>query len=274
MLELLEAARSAAMAGAEALRASGCDARAPRTKSTDVDLVTDADIASGVAIVTSLEQSLPGGRYVIEEDSVFEDLEVTRGDLHDPEVWVIDPLDGTTSFVHGYPGYSVSVALLRDGEPVVGVVLDVTADKVFAAAAGLGATLGDEPISVSDASSLSEALLMTGFPYDRGHTLDRQLAVFPVLMRTIHGMRRDGSAALDLCRVACGQADGFWEFGLSPWDTAGGKLILEEAGGIVTDVQGRPWAPVFAAGIVAGNPRIHPLLLDVVRANDPGPLRY
>jgi myo-inositol-1(or 4)-monophosphatase len=269
MLEMLEAARSAAQAGADVLRDAGCDTRTARTKSSDVDLVTEADVASGVAIVESLAAAYPDARFVIEEAEVFDRADVTRGEPSDPEVWVVDPLDGTTSFVHGFPFYSVSIGLLREGLPMLGVVLEVPNDRIFAAARGLGATLDDVPVSVSSTSSLEEALLMTGFPYDRGETLDRQLSVFSVLMRTIHGVRRDGSAALDLCHVAAGSADGFWEFGLSPWDTAAGVVILEEAGGVVTDVWGDPWSPKSKLGVVAAGPALHPLLLDVVRENDP-----
>lgn len=269
MLELLETARSAALAGAAEVAAASCDARAARTKSSPVDLVTEADIASGVAACSAIVDVLPDARFVVEEDEVYDLAGVARGALTDQEVWVIDPLDGTTSFVHGYPFYSISVALLRHGEPVLGVVHNIPGKETFAAARGLGATLEDNPIRVSTRARLEDALLMTGFPYDRGETLDRQLAVFSTLMRTIHGVRRDGSAALDLCHVAAGRADGFWEFGLSPWDTAAGLVILEEAGGELTDVYGRQWSHDSGTGIVAANPRLHAHLLEVVQANDP-----
>ena len=269
MLEMLEAARIAAAEGARALYAADCDARSARTKSSAVDLVTGADVASGVAVVDSIAAAYPDARFVVEEIEVFEQVDALPADICSPEVWVIDPLDGTTSYVHGYPAYSISIALLRDGVPVLGVVHDVPRGETFAAARGLGATLGDDPVSVSDAKAVDEALVMTGFPYDRGTTLERQLSVFGAFMRTVHGMRRDGSAALDLCHVAAGRADGFWEFGLSPWDTAAGLVILEEAGGVVTTVRGEPWAPESKQGIVAANPVLHPLMLAVVRANDP-----
>lgn len=269
MLEMVEAAKAAALEGARVLREAGCEDRATLSKTSDVDLVTPADIASGVAIVSSLYRAYPSIPVVIEEVEVFGQVDAVPGDLCSGDCWVIDPLDGTTSFVHGYPGYSISVALVRDGVPILGVVHNVPANETCSAARGLGASLDDDPIRVADSQAISESLMMTGFPYDRGCTLERQLAVFAAFMRDIHGMRRDGSAALDLCHVAAGRADGYWEFGLSPWDTAAGLVILEEAGGVVTDVYGEPWRPANNRGIVAANPILHPLMLDVVRANDP-----
>ena len=271
MLELLETARAAALEGARALDETECETAGLHTKSSDVDFVTQGDIASGVAVVSLIAAEVPDARFVVEESEVYEIAAVSEGTLQDEEVWVIDPLDGTTSFLHGYPFYSVSVALLRDGVPVLGVVHNVPLAETFAAARGLGATLDDTPIGCSTARTIDESLLVTGFPYDRGRTLERQLAVLAEVMKTAHGVRRDGSAALDLCHVAAGRADGFWEFGLSPWDTAAGVVVLEEAGGVLTDVQGRPWSTATKQGAVAANPHLHRVLLDVVRAADPGP---
>ena len=187
------------------------------------------------------------------------------GSLTDPEVWVIDPLDGTTSYVHGYPCYSVSVALLRDGAPVAAAVYNAAADEMNAAARGEGATMNGVALHVTDAGAIERSLLITGFPYDRTVMLDRQLAVFTRLVRRVHGIRRDGSAAIDCCHVAAGRADGFWEFELKCWDTAAGALIATEAGALVTDFAGRPWSVATTDTLVA-NPRLHPVMLEAIAA--------
>jgi myo-inositol-1(or 4)-monophosphatase len=260
MPDLLNAACEAARAGGAILRSRAGDLGSVRTKSSASDLVTEVDVASGVAVVRSLAASVPGARFVVEEPEVCGLAGVEIGSLDDPEVWVIDPLDGTTSYVHGFPCFSVSVALLRDGVPVVGAVYNAAAGELSSAVRGRGATRDGRAISASRAASIEEALLITGFPYDRGETLDRQLAVFTTVIRRVQGIRRDGSAAIDCCHVASGRADGFWEFALQPWDTAAGALIAIEAGATVTDFAGRPWS-AHSGDIVAANPALHALLL-------------
>jgi len=265
MRDLLDLTINAAHAGAEVLAGRTNDMGEIRVKSTEVDVVTDADVASGVAVAEVILATLPAARFVIEEEEVHDLAGAPRGSLTDEEVWVIDPLDGTSSFLHGFPCYSVSVALLRNGVPVAGVVHNVPADQTIAAAADLGTSCDGEPARCKGASSLTEALLMSGFPYDRGATLDRQLATLAAFMRVpIHGMRRDGSAAVDCTHVACGRADGFWEYNLKPWDTAAGVIILREAGATVTDIDGEPWS-TDATGIIAANPALHAQMLDVIR---------
>jgi len=265
MRDLLNLTINAAHAGAEVLTRRVNDMGEVRMKSTQVDVVTDADVASGVAVAQAILAKLPTARFVIEEEEVHELAGAPRGTLSDEEVWVIDPLDGTTSFLHGFPCYSVSVALLRHGVPVAGAVHNVPADETIAAAADLGATRDGAPVHCEGAASLTEAMLMSGFPYDRGATLDRQLATLAAFMRVpIHGMRRDGSAAVDCTHVACGRADGFWEYNLQPWDTAAGVIILREAGAMVTDINGEPWS-TDATGIIAANPALHVQMLDVIR---------
>jgi myo-inositol-1(or 4)-monophosphatase len=227
--------------------------------------VTEVDIASGVAIVRLLLEADPSACILVEEDEVHEITGVSPGDPWGPEVWVIDPLDGTTSFVHGFPTYSVSVALLRSGRPVAGAVVDVPQGTTMSAAEGLGADLDGVPVRCSAATRLDEALLVTGFPYDREAALDLQLAVLAGFLRSpVHGIRRDGSAALDCCHVAAGRADGFWEYGLQPWDTAAGTVISREAGALVTDIAGADWSPSRNAGIVVANPVLHAQMLDVI----------
>jgi myo-inositol-1(or 4)-monophosphatase len=263
MPEMLEVAKNAALAGAEVLREHAGRIETVRTKSSASDLVTEVDIASGAAIVRAIAAAVPGARFVVEEPESYALAGVEPGSLADPEVWVIDPLDGTTSYVHGYPCYSVSVALLHEGAPVVAAVYNAASGEMNAAARGAGATLDNRPLRVTDASEIEHSLLVTGFPYDRGVTLDRQLAVFTRLVRRVHGIRRDGSAAIDCCHVAAGRADGFWEFALKPWDTAAGALIAMEAGALVTDFAGHPWTPHTTDTLVA-NPRLHPVLLEAI----------
>ena len=176
---------------------------------------------------------------------------------------VIDPLDGTTSFVHGYPCWSVSVGCLEAGRPVAGAVFNVPADEMVSAACGRGATLDGAELTCTGAVRHDEALLGTGFPYDRGAPLDRQLRLFERLLRPAHDIRRDGSAAVDLCNVAIGRTDGFWEIDLKPWDMAAGVLVVEESGGRVTDFAGRRWTSE-TRDVVAANPTLHAALLEVI----------
>lgn len=257
---------AAAQAGAAIVRDAANQIGAVRSKSSATDLVTEVDIASGVAIVRLLLEIDPSASIVVEEDEVYEITGVSPGDPWGPEVWVIDPVDGTTSFVHGFPTYSVSVALLRNGRPVAGAVADVPHGVTMSAADGLGAHLEGVPARCGEVTRLDEALLITGFPYDRAAALDRQLAVLAAFLRSpVHGIRRDGSAALDCCHVAAGRADGFWEYGLQPWDTAAGTVICREAGALVTDIEGADWSPSRNAGIIVANPVLHGHMLDVIR---------
>ncbi len=270
MSDILAISRDASLAGGDVLRSRARDIGAVRTKSSANDLVTEVDIAAGVAVVRSIAARLPRARFVVEEPEVYALAGVDQGSLTDPEVWVIDPLDGTTSYVHGYPCYSVSVALLRDGQPAAGSVYNAAADEMTCAKTGDGATLDGAAIHCSDADSIDRALLITGFPYDRTVTLDRQLLVLTHMLHHVHGIRRDGSAAIDCCHVASGRADGFWEFALKTWDTAAGVIILRESGALVTDFAGNPWT-VDTADHVAAGPRLHPLLLEAIAIATPTP---
>jgi len=262
---------AAARAGAKVVRDGAGHVGAVRSKSSATDLVTEIDIASGVAVVRLLLEADPAAHIVVEEDEVYEITGVSPGDLLGPEVWVIDPVDGTTSFVHGFPAYSVSVALLRNGHPVAGAVADVPHGVTMSAAEGLGAELEGSHVRCTEITRLDEALLVTGFPYDREAALDRQLAVLAAFLRApVHGIRRDGSAALDCCHVAAGRADGFWEYGLQPWDTAAGAVICREAGARVTDIDGAEWSPTPNAGIVVANPVLHERMLELIRTTTAG----
>ncbi len=260
----LETARRAARAGAKIVSTRGRDLGAVQSKSTATDMVTETDIAAGVAAVREIMAIDSSARFVIEEPEVHELADAPRGQLDDPEVWVLDPLDGTTSYVHGYPCFSVAVALLREGTPVAGAVYNVAMDELVSAAEGFGAWSGDASIRTGTATRLDQALLITGFPYDRGALLDKQLEILGRFLRSpVHGIRRDGSAAVDCTHVAAGRADGFWEFGLKPWDMAAGIIILREAGAHVTGIDGKPWS-VRSTGLIAANPHLHEPMSQVI----------
>jgi myo-inositol-1(or 4)-monophosphatase len=265
MRDALEAARAAATAGAKVL----CDRRdtmgVVRAKRWTNDLVTETDIAAGVAIVEEILRHDPRAAIVIEEDEVYELTATSAGDLHGQSVWVIDPLDGTTSYVHGYPCYSVSVAYAERGVVQAGAVHNASMGELFSAGRGLGAFRDQERIGTTDTPSVRDALLVTGFPYDRGEPLERQLRVQAAFLRAyVHGIRRDGSAANDCCHVAMGRADGYWEYYLKPWDMAAGTLICAEAGATVTDVSGKPWT-LNSESICVANPSLHAAMLEVIR---------
>ncbi len=263
MPDPVDVAMAAAAAGAEVVRRRAHLTGAIRAKGDPSDLVTETDVEAGVAVVDSILAASPGAHLVVEEPEVCRIVGIEPGSLEDEQVWVVDPLDGTTSYIHGYPCYSVSVAFLVDGQPRAGAVCNVPTGEMYAARAGAGATLDGTPIHVTDAAGIGESLLITGFPYDRGATLDRQLAILERVLRTVHGLRRDGSAALDCCQVAAARADGFWELALKPWDVAAGVLIASEAGALVTDFQGRPWTTSTEDHIVAA-PRLHAELLGLI----------
>jgi myo-inositol-1(or 4)-monophosphatase len=176
-------------------------------------------------------------------------------------LFVADPLDGTTNFLHGFPWYAVSIGALVDGNHVAGVVLNVANGELFTAAQGSGARRNGQPIGVSKVTEPTRALLGTGFPFKDREGVAPYLQVMPKIMTGTAGLRRAGSAALDLCDVACGRFDAFWECRLAPWDVAAGLLIIREAGGVVTDLEGKP-APVAHGPIVAGNPSMHAWLLE------------
>lgn len=262
----LEIARAAAGAGGRVLIDRNGELGAVRSKGWSTDFVTEADIASGVAVVASILNSYPSDRIVIEEPEVYGMFGIEPGSTDDPEVWVIDPLDGTTSYVHGFPCFSVSVAFVREGRPVVGAIFNAALGEMFAAAEGEGATRDAQPIRCTAAESVQEALLVTGFPYDRGEPLDRQLSVLGAFLRApVHGIRRDGSAAIDCCHVASGRADGFWEYALKPWDMAAGAIICREAGATVTDIDGAEWSTA-STSICTAAPTLHSRMLDVIRS--------
>lgn len=224
------------------------------------DLVTAADLESQRVILDVVRRACPGDDYRAEEDA----SRLTGAEYR----WLIDPLDGTTNYAHGYPASSVSIGVLRRGRPVLGGVYDPSRRELFLAERGRGAALGRRRLRVTGVSRLEESLLITGFPiYGRTESLDRHLARFKAFLLRCHGVRRSGSAAIDLAWVAAGRADGFWESGLSPWDVAAGWLLVCEAGGKVTDFAGRPWkeGPGLGSETLASNGRVHAGMLKVLR---------
>lgn len=221
------------------------------------DFVTEVDRQAERAIVEKLLETTPDASVMGEELTPTAKLA--------PLVWVVDPLDGTTNYLHGYPAYAVSIAAVTDGALAVGVVLDVERDLIYHAVVGEGAWCGDRPIRVSGVTTPERALIGTGFPFKARGLLPRYLRQFTTILTATGGVRRAGSAALDLVDVGLGRFDGFWELSLAPWDVAAGSLIVREAGGIVTDNAGN--GDVIRHGsIVAGNPSIHGWLLDVIGA--------
>jgi myo-inositol-1(or 4)-monophosphatase len=229
------------------------------TNKGDIDLVTEADIASERLIVERIRSYHPRHAILTEESGDV----VALGDVDSEYKWIIDPLDGTTNYAHGYPVFCVSIALEHEGRVVVGVVYDPTRDEMFAAERGGGATLNGRSLRVSETSDLNGALLCTGFPYDVRDRGDFARHFRNFIMRA-QSVRRDGAAALDLAYVAAGRFDAFYEEGLRPWDVAAGLLLVEEAGGRVTHYDGSPFR-IYTPPIAASNGLIHEAMLDVLR---------
>jgi myo-inositol-1(or 4)-monophosphatase len=222
-----------------------------------VDVVTDADRASEKLIVESLHAAFPDHGIVGEEGS--------RSQVAGEYIWYVDPLDGTTNFAHGFPVFCVSIGLARHNEVIAGVVFDPTRDELFAAERGSGATLNGRRIHVSKIGTLGESLLGTGFPSKKRH-LNPNIHFYHQLTLKSHGLRRAGSAALDLSCVASGRYDGYWEFNLNAWDTSAGVLLVEEAGGKLTHVDGSKFDVAVSRDVLATNGLIHQELLNEMQA--------
>jgi len=223
------------------------------------DFVTEVDRAAEQAIVDILLKAYPDHAILAEESGASGDSEYT---------WIIDPLDGTTNFIHGFPQYAVSIALRHREHVTQAVVYDPTRNELFTASRGRGAFLNERRIRVSKRSKLSECLIGTGFPFRSFEHLDEYVHMFRSVTEHTAGIRRPGAAALDLAYVAAGRLDGFWEIGLSPWDMAAGSLLILEAGGLVSDFKGEA-AYLEEGRIVCGAPKIFPQLLSLVGAVHP-----
>lgn len=258
---VLEIAEAAARAAGELLMDGFGREKDVRTKSSSIDFVTQYDLAAEALILERLRAAFPGHSLVGEEGAAETGAQ--------PYTWYIDPLDGTNNFSHGFPVFCVSLALYEGQRPLAGVIYDPTRDECFTAAAGSGARLvgpsGNQPLRVSGTATLEQGLLATGFPYDV-HTspLDNGAYVARFIKRAF-GLRRAGSAALDMAYVAAGRLDGYWEFKVSPWDVAAGILLVQEAGGTVTAIDGAPVALADKLHILADNGLIHTEMLGVIQ---------
>jgi myo-inositol-1(or 4)-monophosphatase len=199
----------------------------------EINLVTEADKMSEDLIIATISQKFPGHGILSEESPVITGVGKLR--------WIIDPLDGTTNYAHGYPVFCVSIALENEGKIVLGVIYDPMREEMFVAVRGGGLYLNEKKLHVSDVSDLSRSLLVTGFPYDIRESKDNNLNFFNAMALKVQAIRRAGSAALDLAYLAAGRFDGFWELKLKPWDTAAGCLMVEEAGGLISDIAGQKW---------------------------------
>ncbi len=234
-------------------------------KKGDIDLLTIADLESEKAVIATIKERFPDHSFLAEESG-----NTTGSREH---CWIIDPLDGTTNFVHGLSLFSVSIAYALEGRVMVAVVLNPVTGELFTAVKGEGARLNGRIIRVSGCPKLIDSLLVTGFPYDLQTILDELMTRFVSCLRAAQGVRRLGSAALDLCFVACGRFDGFWEQNLKPWDTAAGRLVVEEAGGKVSDFSGMPYEKSYDPQknqILATNGLIHDQLLSILHQEPSG----
>ncbi|SMO80552.1 inositol monophosphatase family protein [Gracilimonas mengyeensis] len=241
----LETAKEAAREAATIIREYASKASFDIKLKGKNDLVTDADVSAEKKIIEIIKGTFP-------EDEILAEESQKKIALPEGRVWIIDPIDGTTNFAHNFPFYCVSIALWDEQEAKVALVLEVAHDEWFTAVKGEGAWLNGESISISPTNDPAASLIGTGFPYSNLNLVDNYLKLFRRMMEKTHGVRRPGTAAWDLCNVACGRFEGFYEYGLSPWDVAAGTLIIQEAGGVVTDWKGgNDW--LFGQRIIAGN---------------------
>lgn len=255
MEELYDAAVTAAESAGEFIQEQVSQIKQVNHKGR-ADLVTNIDRESESMIVDLISTRFPEHAIIAEE----KDYEKRDHDYR----WVIDPLDGTTNYVHGYRHYAVSIALHIKREPTIGVVYDPANEELFTAIRGRGAFLNDEKLSVSETTKLVNSMLVTGIPYDLDERWHRSFDLFKAFYYRTHGVRRDGSAALDMCYVASGRFDGFWEYNLHPWDVAAAMLIVQEAGGKVSDFQDSK-SSIFDTEVLATNGKIHQTMLEVIQ---------
>ena len=257
---LLETAAEAAKLAGNLLQSRAGKAVRIQKKSSAVDLVTEMDLKAEQVILDLIHSRFPGHNVLSEEKG-----QAGNGS-GSPYLWIIDPLDGTTNYAHGYPMYCVSIAVAREGAVVAAAVYHPPMQEMFTAVRGQGARLNDREIRISAVADLGESLLVTGFPYDVRSSPETNLAFFSRFLTRAQAVRRDGSAALNLAYVAAGRFDGFWELKLQPWDVAAGLLLVEEAGGSASDFLGGP-VDVYGKQIVASNGRIHSRMLAVLNGD-------
>jgi len=248
----VRAARKAGSIINRASLAGGLNIRAKRAN----DFVTQVDQAAEQAIIEIVKKAYPDHGFLAEESGASEGSADT--------VWIIDPLDGTTNFIHGFPQYCVSIAVQQRGALAHAIVYDPNRNELFTASKGRGAFLNDRRIRVTGQVRLGDALVGTGFPFKELSRLDLYTRQLQAMMRTCSGVRRAGAAALDLAYVACGRLDAFWELGLAPWDMAAGVLLIQEAGGLVGDLKGEQTF-METGDICCATPKIFPALLEALR---------
>lgn len=256
MKEFLTVAQEAALQAGAVIRANWQTIKTVEIKTDIVDLVTNVDKEVDALVTTILRTRFPTHQVIAEESAISGQESTYR--------WYVDPVDGTTNFVHGFPHFAVSIALTEASRVIVGVVYDPLRNELFCATRGHGATLNSQPIHVSQTPELERTLVLTGFPYDRRQRSDFYLRFYQAFMMRTQGVRRVGCASLDLCYVACGRADGFWEWRLHPWDTAAGSLIVEEAGGTMSDFVGGPF-DMHGEHTLASNGLIHQEMVGVLQ---------
>jgi myo-inositol-1(or 4)-monophosphatase len=223
------------------------------------DFVSQVDREAEAEIIDVIRRAYPHHAVLAEE---------TGRQGESDYLWIVDPLDGTTNYLHGYPQYAVSIGIYHQGKPYQAVVFDPLKNDLYTASRGAGAQLNDRRMRVSGVSHFDKALLATGFPFREMRHLEVFIDTFRAILPQVSGVRRAGSAALDLAHVACGKLDGFWEFGLSAWDIAAGSLLVQEAGGLVSDFCGRP-LQLESGQVLVGTPRVHAELLAVIRPHIP-----
>ncbi len=268
MHPLLNIAIKAARRAGSVINRAALDGAALEVRAKQAnDFVTQVDRAAESAAIDVIRRAYPEHRILAEESGERQagDAAPRRGRaVQDDTRWIIDPLDGTTNFIHGFPQYCVSIAVEQRGRVAHAVVYDPTKNELFTASQGRGAFLNDRRIRVTRCAHLRDALVGTGFPFKELSRIDRYLRNLETIMRGSAGIRRAGAAALDLAYVACGRLDAFWEMGLAPWDMAAGTLLISEAGGLVGDLQGGK--DFMASGdIAAATPKVFPELLDALR---------
>ncbi|HNZ65039.1 MAG TPA: inositol monophosphatase family protein [Smithella sp.] len=222
----------------------------------DINLVTEADKMSENLIIKSIRRAFPDHGILSEESPAVAGSGKIR--------WIVDPLDGTTNYAHGYPVFCVSIALENDGNVVLGVIYDPMREELFSTVRGKGVYLNGKKLSVSSIRDISRSLLATGFPYDIRESRENNLDYFSRMAVNVQAIRRAGAAALDLAYLAAGRFDGFWELKLKPWDTAAGCLMVEEAGGSVSDLAGKPWN-ISSPSVLASNGFIHKKMIRIFR---------
>ncbi len=228
------------------------------TEKANSNLVTEADLAAQELIISSIKEQYPDYSIIAEENDL-------QANINAPHLWIIDPLDGTNNFAHHIPQFCVSIAYAGYGKVEAGVVFDPSRNELFSAVRGRGAFLNNKSIQVSKAASLQQAMVATGFYYDRGAMMRKTLdSIEKLFAKDIHGIRRYGAAALDLCWVACGRFDAYFEYHLSTWDFAAGILIVAEAGGFCTDPAGEPFT-LESKGVIASNGKLHSSFSEIVK---------